>query len=173
MRLQLQCARYLYTCIFIKQRNRILEIVNRVHLYKIYCNFLKIVNSLHPLRDFPKFDFHVKIMCFACSLCVNICCHPDNQDIFNLRVRNWLLDQSCRKISPTNWYFHWDLSPYIRDLSPQNLPQKVSSRSTMAPWQRIVNGAISKGKVITTTGGTTPPPTNNLHHAEDTDSFSL
>ena len=41
----------------------------------------------------------------------------------------------------------------------------------MAPWKRVVDGATSKGKVITTTGGTTPPPTNNQPHIEDTDSF--
>ena len=44
-------------------------------------------------------------------------------------MRDWLFYQSHRKISTTNWCFHWNLSPYTQDpsLKPKNIPQKAFS----------------------------------------------
>jgi len=67
---QLQRAGYLYSGISIKQKDRILEIVNRVQLYRIHCNLLKIMNSLTPLCGFSQIGFSRKNLLSLLGLCV-------------------------------------------------------------------------------------------------------
>ena len=84
-----------------------------------------------------------------------------------------LSDNSKRKISTTKWCFHRELSPYTQDLSPKNLPQKASFRSTTASRKWTVNDTTSKGKAIKTSGGTTPSLSNDQPHTtENTTSLS-
>ena len=69
--IQLQREGYLYTGISVKQKDQILVMVKIVQLYRIHCNFLKIVNSLPPC-GFSQIEFSRKNIVSFVVLCVKI-----------------------------------------------------------------------------------------------------
>jgi len=86
-----------------KWRNE--EIVNRVQLYRVHCNLLKIVDSPSPPCGFSQIGFPRKNSIYLLALCLRISSWP----LFSV-VRNRPLDQSCRKISTTyNYRKTWEL----------------------------------------------------------------
>jgi len=81
---QLQHAWYLFTGTSIREKDRTLDIVIIVQLYRIYYNTLKIVNSLHPPRVFFQIGFPCKNLLSLFVFVLKSLLTPDNRDIPNL-----------------------------------------------------------------------------------------
>ena len=122
--------------------------------YKLYifCNQWIMVAFLLPVV-ISQFDFSRKILCLSFSVPCIIFTHTPH---FATLVcdEDWSSDRSRKKISITNWCFHWDLSS-----NAQISPLSNSSTKSLSnePWPRKAveqrRRDTSKGKSITTAGG--------------------
>jgi len=84
------------------------------------CKFESIVNFLSS-QCFLPLGFHVKILCH----CMFYACDCYFQTLIHLLVVcDQLSDKKQRKISTTNWYFHWDLRPNTQVFSPKTFLKK-------------------------------------------------